>query len=429
MPLQILRGSNNTTKQAWLDAGNSLANGELLWIRDEGTLWIGNGTDPGGVLITTASSPISLSDVADAFVNGTHSSITFTWDEENSTVDAAVDLSEYTGTITASGYLGDIIPSVDGESNLGSSDAAFGKLYVTDLGIQIGDAEITGSGTTVDIPSGSTIGGSPIASEFVPGSLVNISITDDGSTLLVDSSTGNFYGTFNGPVVADDSTVLVDANSNTFSTGETILSGTLIKTNSSPLELEGNIESLTQLQVRCNMYAASTINGEILSASTDWKFVELFAYKNSKETPGDIESGDVLGVIGIGGLQGSTDTSVNGVFGVQCDPLGTTTGTHIPTKFFIVNQPAVEGNETPHLTFDSLGQLAVNQENALATVDINGFMRLVPQEDEPYLGDDSSIPEGIVAIADGVNWDPLLTGKPTMVVRLGGDWVQVAVAA
>jgi hypothetical protein len=47
---------------------------------------------------------------------------------------------------------------------------------------------------------------------------------------------------------------------------------------------------------------------------------------------------------------------------------------------------------------------------------------------EPTVVEDSSIPDGFVAIADGVNWDPLSNGKQSMVVRLGGTWVQMAVA-
>lgn len=36
--------------------------------------------------------------------------------------------------------------------------------------------------------------------------------------------------------------------------------------------------------------------------------------------------------------------------------------------------------------------------------------------------------DGDVAIADGINWDPLNNNKQTMIVYLGGAWVQIAVA-
>ena len=414
MPLQIRRG----TKAELNSMTTPLANGELIWITDDKELYAGDGATVGGILITTATDPTET--VGTAFEDGTHNNISFTYQSGTSTIDASVNLSAYNG---------DIIPDGNGTRDLGSADFAFNKLFLSNSGLQLGLAEITASGTSIDIPAGSTIGGSPIAFELPAGSSWNINILgDDGSTLLLDATAGKFFGNVNGSIVADDLTTLVDPVNKSLGTGELLIEGTLVTTSTTPLFLEGDLTGGTQLQVRFNTLSAATTAGEILSAGGDWKFIELFAYKNSKETPGDIASGDVLGTIGFGGLQASTSTELNGVLGVQCDPAGTTTGTHIPTKFFVINQPSIEGDPFPHLTFDSRGWLGVNQENAEATVDINGIMRLAPQSVEPFLGMDSSIPEGIVAIADGTGWDPLSTGKPTMVVRLGGEWVQLAVA-
>lgn len=414
MPLQIRRG----TKADLQAMTTPLATGELVWITDDKELYAGDGTTVGGILITTATDPTEA--VGAALEDGVHASISFTYQSGTSTIDASVDLSAYNG---------DIVSANDGLDNLGAVDKPFSKLFLSENGLQLGTAEVTATGSIVNLPAGSTIGGSTIGAEIQDGSNLNINIlSDDGSSMLVDASSGNFYGTLNGSVVANDLTVLVDSSANSLSTGELLISGTTISTSTTPLYLEGNLAGPTQLQVRYNLIAAGTTGGEIISASGDWNYVELFAYKGSKESPGDIASGDVLGTLGFGGRQGSTATDINSVIGVQCDPDGTTTGTHIPTKFFVINQPAVEGNDYPHLTFDSLGRLAVNRENAEATVDINGIMRLAPQSVEPFPGLDSSIPEGIVAIADGSGWDPMSTGKPTMVVRLGGEWVQLAVA-
>jgi hypothetical protein len=79
------------------------------------------------------------------------------------------------------------------------------------------------------------------------------------------------------------------------------------------------------------------------------------------------------------------------------------------------------------MTFDSLGRLAVNQETAAATLDVNGFAKLAILDEEP-----ASPANGMIAIADGDaidGWDPLGNGKQSMVVRLGGAWVQIAAAA
>ena len=91
--------------------------------------------------------------------------------------------------------------------------------------------------------------------------------------------------------------------------------------------------------------------------------------------------------------------------------------------------PQIDGLENLHLVaatqvFDSKGQLAVNKQTAEATVDINGFMKLGILTAAP-----ASPSAGMVAIADGTSWDPMVTGKQTMVVYLGTGWVQIAVAA
>ncbi len=121
---------------------------------------------------------------------------------------------------------------------------------------------------------------------------------------------------------------------------------------------------------------------------------------------GDIASGDLLSLISFTGHQHSTLTDSYTLFGVQADPAGTTSSSHIPTKFFFVPQPATSLDPFPFMTFDCKGRLAVNQENALSTVDINGVMRLVKQSAAP----DSPV-EGMIAVADRTNWDPALVGS------------------
>ena len=158
---------------------------------------------------------------------------------------------------------GDVFPDTSESYNLGSYTRKFGKLYLTegDNALWIGNAAISGSGTTVNLPAGSTVGGSAITtaagsnattitvnttgtsadhfvSFFDDQTGDNLIYTDDtfkynpgtgvltvgDATIgtvtgnLVGQVTGNTTGTHTGPVFgdvkgsvfADDSTILVD---------------------------------------------------------------------------------------------------------------------------------------------------------------------------------------------------------------------------
>jgi len=169
---------------------------------------------------------------------------------------------------------GDVFPSTSELYNLGSFTRKFNKLYLTEgaNALWIGNAAISGSGTTVNLPAGSTVGGSAITtaagsnattiSVNITGSGAehfvsffddqtgdNLIYTDDtfkynpdagrltvGSATigtvtgnLVGNVTGNvtgnlfgeMIGIFKGSVFADDSSILVDAISG-------VLRGTLV---------------------------------------------------------------------------------------------------------------------------------------------------------------------------------------------------------
>lgn len=107
-------------------------------------------------------------------------------------VDSSINLD---GTIK-----GDVIPAGNELYDLGSSSNRFKDLYLSGTSIFLGDATITATGTTVNLPAGSTVGGTPIGSGtavgdgVVPGSNYNINIVADDSSILVNSSTGKITG-------------------------------------------------------------------------------------------------------------------------------------------------------------------------------------------------------------------------------------------
>lgn len=147
-----------------------------------------------------------------------------------------------------------------------------------------------------------------------------------------------------------------------------------------------------------------------------------FNIRSTKNT--DFTNGDILGVLNFPAEQPSTLTDTITAIAVQVDPAGTVDTDFVPTKFLFCN-PGYDKTQDPNiLTFDSHGRLGVNQENAQATLDVNGFMKLAILSSPP-----SSLYEGLIAIADGSGWDPLSNGKKSVVVYLDSAWRQMAVGA
>ena len=97
----------------------------------------------------------------------------------------------------------------------------------------------------------------------------------------------------------------------------------------------------------------------------------------------------------------------------RIDNQGTIDATHASGKIELrTNGPA---SSIKFMTFDSSGRLAVNQQDATATVDINGVMRLVKQSNAP-----SPAVEGMIAVADGSSWNPVPGGSGSYPVYYNG---------
>lgn len=265
MPLQIRRGTNSQR----LAMTEPLAAGELLYTTDTGSLYIGNGTQLGGVPLSNLT-PADIKDLsASIFQAGVHSGISFNYNNVTKTMDAVVepDLSNYAGTIRADGFQGNLIAedstlvfnSVDGSLNLdgtvqgdiipddnatydiGSSTFRFKDIYLSGSSIHLGNAVITAAGSVVDLPAGSLVGGNPIGgggSGVISGMNYNINIIGDDSTLILNarnrsinaqggvtsslfsgplqgSVTGNLTGNHTGNVLASDASTIINHNTKT----------------------------------------------------------------------------------------------------------------------------------------------------------------------------------------------------------------------
>ena len=245
------------------------------------------------------------------------------------------------------------------------------------------------------------------------------------SDLVVENEIlGNLFGTHVGNVDSPDNVNLVDAIGKELSTGRLRLE----RNNITTLDFEEIVFQAPR--IRYDFEAAPTVGNQILTGIENAQFVELY----SEPDVGDHVAGSVMGVVAWSPVDNSGREYGQVFMGTQLDPGVAFTGTYGASKFFIVNSPdQVIGDSIPpedfrYLTFDSFGRLAINQENALATLDVNGFAKLAILDTAP-----ATPANGMIAIADGDSvsgWDPLGLGAPAkqqMVVYLGGGWRQIAV--
>lgn len=215
MPLQIRRGSAAERNSI----SSPLAVGELLYVTDQGKLYIGDGTlltdstdvqgNPGqggkGLIITGFTSSEAKDAAAQIFLDGSHSGVSFSYNSSTKEISATVNLSDYDGVLKASAFNGslvaddstELVNAVDGIFNLngtisdnvvpvttntvdlGTSSTRFKSAYFDSTGtISLGSAVIGTSGSAITLPAGTTIGGETIG--WFLG-------TDDSTNTLVEN--------------------------------------------------------------------------------------------------------------------------------------------------------------------------------------------------------------------------------------------------
>ena len=125
MPLQLRRGTDSQRT----NMSTPLATGELIYVTDTKTIWIGDGATVGGIPVAN----YSLSDIqtfdANLLTSGTHTGITFTYvpNPSNPTLSKInavvnVELSNYAGTIKADAFKGTLVGD---DSTMGIRNSCF----------------------------------------------------------------------------------------------------------------------------------------------------------------------------------------------------------------------------------------------------------------------------------------------------------------
>jgi hypothetical protein len=260
-----------------------LAQGELLYVTDDQRLFIGNGSTLGGIQITGYNDENAVDAIGTALTNGVHTGISFTYGSVQDLagrIDVAVDLSNYAGVIRADAFKGsvfaddgstiggtllvdavagsinlngtvkgNIIPDTNIAYDLGSATYRFRDLYLSGSSIKLGDATITATGSVVNLPAGSTIGGIDIVN-----------------------------GVINADIIGDDSTVIVNSGQQSINAQGGITSSII---NSNALNLNKNTDGFSLLMVG--------ISNDVTSSTG----IEFASSRNTTESPTDLIDDDV----------------------------------------------------------------------------------------------------------------------------------------
>ena len=376
-------------------------------------------------------------------ITGNVTATRFTGDYQGSISadDSTIMVDSVNGTFNLNGTVGtDVIPNGNEVYDIGSASARFKDLYLSGSTIHLGTSQISRNASGgIDIPANSTIDGGPIGGTGAGGSM-NVDIVGDDSTIIVNSSNNNInaesiFGNLYGSVFADDSTQLVNAmdgtvnlNNGTVNFVDNILRVTLPETLIKIGDITDSAPSPT-LQIT-NIDYSQPVEVVALGGTSiiDTTKITFSSRHNNIVTPTNPAAGEFIGGFSARAFEtGVNDYVPTSIFGFQIDPNEAVASDTVRGKIVFTNNGGT--GSTPALkyfTFDAKGQMAINQENAAATLDINGFAKLAVLTAEP-----TSPAAGMIAIADGATWDPSGSNptKQQAVIYLGTAWVQIAIQA
>jgi len=244
---------------------------------------------------------------------------------------------------------GNIIPDVTETHNIGSITNRFNKLYLTEsnASLWIGNAVIGATGTAIDLPVGSTVGGIPVGSGTGDGVV-------EGSNYKIN-------------VVGNDSTVLVDSDNNRLV--GTLVTSLIRSEDSSEIEIQNNTRFNSQLRVDDNarIDGVLTVNENIVvvTSNPEGRMISVEQYHNEpisaaitfKKARGTVESqlavqsDDRLGDIDWNAWTGTGNyTSAT----IRAAVEGTVTGTSVPSRIeFLTTGSSGELRRAAYINSDS----------------------------------------------------------------------------
>lgn len=453
--------------------------GELIWITDDAKLYIGDGAtllrdlDP----VTGFNAEDAADTIGEILqTTSTHQGISFAYNDIAKTINATVSLDQLrqnvdmngqditgagniniTGNVTATRFVGDyqgsvsaddstiLVDGVNGKINLngtvntdiipdaqeaydiGSPTNRFKDLYLSGSSLWLGMSQITRNASGgINLPAGSTVDGGPIGGGGA-GQSLNVDIVSDDSSVIVNSSNGNITanqitGDLTGSVFGDDSAVLVNGVDSTvkLDNGTTFIDGNIVKVDDTNLYIGEQTDVTSTTVSITNTDGSAAIDSVRLSAPNNPSII-FTSYHGSFATPTQPSAGDPIGGFSsrvYDPVKGGNVSSSLILFDVDNNKTPSTD--FAPGKIEFINNAGTGASPTlKYATFDSDGQFAINQQNAQATLDVNGLARLVPQTSAP-----TGPVSGTFAVADGNSWDPSSKGAVIYPVFYdGSSWV------
>jgi hypothetical protein len=386
MPLQIRRGTE-AERQALASTPQT---GELIYITDTKQLYVGDGTNllKDITPITGYTDENAVDALASVLTSSSHSGISFVYNDVANTLVATVsqpallqnlslngfDITgtgniTITGNLTVAGKLdadfqgtisgddstilvdavnnkinldghvkGNIIPDVTEAYDIGSSSLKFKDLYLSGTSLYLGSAQVTASGSAINLPVGSTVGG--------------VTIMSGDQSVISD---------IQGSVFADDYTVLVDAVSasivgdvnNETTTSEDLNAGVVI------LQGEGTTGQKAGIKIVTDGNADDNYDLITVNCSQNNVTGPALVFERSRGTPAaptSVASGDeIMGMFFFGY---DADDSSQTAAAIQVTAEGTIASGAVPAKFEIFTTNA-GGTATLGLGIDSSQLLSV----------------------------------------------------------------------
>lgn len=308
MPLQIRRG----TKTELELLPNPLAEGELVYVTDEEKLYIGSGA--ANIAVTGYGNEQAQDAAAALFDNGTHDVITFTYNDVDNKIDTSVDLTGYADNISFNEVTTNVVPSADNTYNLGSTLKKWDNLYLGGV-LQLGGATVTYTGSYVNLPAGSTIGGQNIEQiiDSINGNL-RINVIGADSSIIVNSETNTVnatvVGDLTGSVFGESSTVIIDATDNSVHTSKLLSDSTILTV--------GSVTSKTNLELypdETQSIGSIKINARLVGSpglAQLGPIIRFSSVQNTVASPTPLNLGDNLGSFQFGGyINGGTNGEIS----------------------------------------------------------------------------------------------------------------------
>jgi len=457
MPLQIRRG---TEAERQLLA-TPPQQGELVYITDSEQLYIGDGTSLLRDItpVTGYTDENALDYIGSVLDAGPHTGITFTHDDAANTISATISPTQNLTTLTVTGnsslatttvdgnlsvtgkltadfngsihgddstllvdgvdnkinldgtVKGNIIPDTTEAYDIGSSSLKFKDLYLSGTSLYLGAAQVTATGAAINLPAGSTVG----------GNLIQDSVSEDTA----------FIRDIQGSVFADDSTQLVNAVDATvrLNNGVINIDGASITSTALEFDISNATESPN---TTLNVYNADgtsavkifSIGGQDNFADPSGMTLRGFfgGFEGSGSEIAPI-AGDYVGFVNgqvydptFGGGTNVLTSQIS--FGV--DPNATVGPDEYPGVIeFSVNTATGSSPNFETMIYNGVG-LGIKAD-PVATLDVNGFMKLAPLAAAP-----TTPVNGMIAIDDGTtNWSGHASGVQAIVAYINTGWVKL----